>query len=74
MEANTSVPVPFEDICLDLCQLAYVMAERACSLSSMLLYGTFRNQAEGCHSEHTKSEAHSATWHSEEVTAHLLYS
>lgn len=28
MEANISVPGPFQDICLALGQLAYVMAER----------------------------------------------
>lgn len=30
----------------------------------MLLFGTFRNRAEGCHFERSKSEAPSAAWHS----------
>lgn len=47
---------------------------KASSLDTMLLFSTFRNQTEGYHFEHTKSEAHGAAWHSKKETAHLLYS
>lgn len=76
VEANTSVLGPFANICFALCQLACAVAARVRPVpwAPYYYFAPLENQTEGYHFEHTKSEAHSATWHSKKETAHLLYS